>query len=147
MSNVLTAVQEYQDLYPEDFSTGSTSEEIEQSEKILNVQFSEEYKKFILKYGAAGIEAHFIYGFKHLPLMGKQHWTVTDKTLFYKETQKWPEIDNWYIISEDGRGNPIGCKPDGSVWLSDHDAGFEQTKLADSLEEFLHKLLTDTLYE
>lgn len=37
--------------------------------------------------------------------------------------------------------------PDGSVWLFDHDSGFEQVKLADSFEDFLHKLLTDTLYE
>ncbi len=49
--------------------------------------------------------------------------------------------------SDDGRGNPIGCKPDGYVWLSDHDAGFEQVKLADSFEEFLEKILDDRLYD
>lgn len=147
MNNIWASIHEYQKENPEDFAMGSTAEEIEQAEKNLNVHFSNQYKNFILNYGAAGIEAYFIHGFSHLPLMDKHCWTVTQKTLFYKQTQKWPKIDDWYIISDDGRGNPIGCKPDGSIWLSDHDAGFEQVKLADNFEEFIHKLLTDTLYE
>lgn len=64
-----------------------------------------------------------------------------------KNTQNWPDIDDWYIISDDGRGNPIGINPKGEVLLSDHDSGFEQIKLADDFEEFVYRLLTDTLYE
>ena len=69
------------------------------------------------------------------------------KNYLYKDFQKWPDIEDWYVISDDGRGNPIRIDPEGKVWLSDHDAGFEKVKLADNFEEFLHKLLTDTLYE
>jgi len=109
--------------------------------------FSDGYKKFVQLYGAGLFDGHFIHGLRYIDMMSVNSWSIVDKTNFYKQTQKWPEIDDWYIISDDGRGNPIGCKPDSSVWLSDHDAGFEQIKLADSFEDFLHKLLTDTLYE
>lgn len=128
-------------------STGADIHEIEEAERKIGIQFSNAYKKLLLKYGVLGIEDTDIHGLRILPLMDKNTWSVVDKTNFYKHDQKWPDIDDWYIISDDGRGNPIGCKPDGSVWLSDHDAGFEQVKLADNFEEFLHKLLTDTLYE
>jgi len=147
MNNVWIEIQKYRSLYPEDFPEPANIGEINLSEKILNVRFSDQYKKFLSEFGAAGIGAYYIYGFKHLPLMGTKNWTVKDKTIFYKENQKWPDIEDWYIVSDDGRGNPIGIDPEGNVWLSDHDSGFEKVKLADNFEEFLHKLLTDTLYE
>jgi hypothetical protein len=147
MDNLWSEIQEYQLEYPEDFGDSVSEEKLMEAESSMQIVFSDQYKKFICKYGAAGIGAYYVNGFFHLPLMGNSNWSVVDKTNFYKNDQKWPNIDDWYIISDDGRGNPIGCKPDGSVWLSDHDAGFEQVKLAGNFEEFLHKLLTDTLYE
>ena len=121
--------------------------EVNAAEYKLGLVFSNTYKNLIKKYGAINIWGQYIYGLRRIILMPKDGWSVIDQTNFYKEDQKWPDIDDWYIISDDGRGNPIGCKPDGSVWLSDHDEGFEQVKLANNFEEFLHKLLTDTLYE
>lgn len=138
--------KEYQE-YPEDFAESVMINEIEEAEKKINLSFSDTYKKFIHLYGAGLFDGHFIHGLRYIDMMDKYRWSVIDKTTFYKNDQKWPDIDDWYIISDDGRGNPIGCKPDGSVWLSDHDAAFERVKLADNFEEFLHKLLTDTLYE
>ena len=127
---------------------GTCSEkEISQEEEKLNLLFSLKYKEFLLKYGGGIVANLYIYGLKKISLMSDNLWSVVQNTKFYKETQKWPGIDDWYIISDDGRGNPIGCKPDGSVWLSDHDAGFEQVKLADDFEQFLEKLLSDTLYD
>lgn len=122
-------------------------QEIKNAEVSLSLVFSRSYKEFLRLYGAAIFDGYTVYGLKKLILMDDKNYTVVDKTKFYKETQKWPDIEDWYIISDDGRGNPIGCKPDGSVWLSDHDSNFEQIKLANDFEEFLHKLLTDTLYE
>ncbi len=124
-----------------------TDEEIQDAENELGLHFDKSYLDFLRKYGGGGVGSHYIYGLKKISLMGDDLWSVIQNTNFFKNEQKWPDIDDWYIISDDGRGNPIGCKPDGSVWLSDHDAGFEQVKLADSFEEFLHKLLTDTLYQ
>ena len=120
---------------------------VEEAEKKVGLKFSLDYKKFLELYGGATVGGELIYGLSYQQCMSINCWSVLDKTFFFKNKQKWPDIDDWYIISDDGRGNPIGCKPDGSVWLSDHDAGFEQVKLADDFEEFLHKLLTDTLYE
>jgi len=133
--------------YPEDYGgpLGDLSF-ISDVEKELKVQFSEQYKFFVQKYGSGIFPGHIIYGLRPLDDMDDLK-SVLDKTNFYKNTQQWPGIEDWYIVSDDGRGNPIGCKPDGSVWLSDHDSNFEQVKLANDFEEFLHKLLTDTLYE
>jgi len=119
---------------------------ISEVQENAGLEFSTEYIYFLKNYGETTIRSYDIYGLAEISMHGKKS-SVIDQTNFYKHDQKWPDIDDWYIISDDGRGNPIGCKPDGSVWLSDHDAGFEQVKLADSFEEFLHKLLTDTLYQ
>jgi hypothetical protein len=121
--------------------------EIKEAEKKLRLDFSPAYIEFIKKYGGAMICGDLVYGLRKQDDMDINTWSVVDKTNFYKHKQKWPDIEDWYIISDDGSGNPIGCKPDGSVWLSDHDAGFEQVKLADNFEEFLEKLLDNSLYE
>jgi hypothetical protein len=133
--------------YPEDFGTSASEHLVNKAEDKLNLSFSDGYKNFVLKYGSGILPGHIIYGLIPLDVMGTICTNVMDKTNFYKLTQKWPDIGDWYVISDDGSGNPIGCKPDGSIWLSDHDAGFEQVKLADNFEEFLEKLLNDTLYE
>jgi hypothetical protein len=148
MSNTWQELEQYfsDDRY-DYFCDGVNEEEITDAEKAIGLPFSPSYKNFLRKYGAATVKGDLINGLRYQADMDRYNWSVIDRTKFYKQTQKWPEIDDWYIISDDGRGNPIGCKPDGSVWLSDHDAGFEQVKLADSFEGFIHKLLTDTLYE
>jgi len=133
--------------YPQDFGKSNDEEKIKQAEESLALTFTSSYKKFLNKYGSATLPGHIIYGLTPLPEMGTTINNVIDKTNFYKQTQKWPGIDNWYIISDDGRGNPIGIDPEGKVWLSDHDADFEQVNLAENFEKFLYKLLTDTLYE
>jgi hypothetical protein len=129
------------------FSHGIPFSKIGDAEKRINIKFNDNYKKFLVLYGGAMIKGDLVYGLSKQVDMDDAIWSVVDKTNFYKVTQQWPGIEDWYIISDDGRGNPIGCKPDGSVWLSDHDAGFEQIKLADSFEEFLEKILDDTLYD
>lgn len=121
--------------------------EIESAQSDMGLKFCESYKKFLSTYGGAMISGDLVHGLRYQDDMSSNCWSVVDVTNFYKTKQKWPGIDDWYIISDDGRGNPIGINPKGEVYLSDHDSGFEQVKLADSFEEFLHKLLTDTLYE
>ncbi|CAO5675989.1 MAG: hypothetical protein HEEMFOPI_01984 [Holosporales bacterium] len=120
---------------------------INEYEKLLGSKFSESYRNFLINYGSGIVGSFYIYGNQANNFMDGYMKSVVDKTNFYKITQQWPGIEDWYIISDDGRGNPIGCKPDGSVWLSDHDADFEQVKLADDFEEFLEKILDDRLYD
>src|SRR3989338_6817562 len=126
---------------------GVHSSQIKIAEDILDLKFSDAHKRFIEKYDGALLPGQTIYGLFQIP--DEKPYILENiilKTIYAKTKQKWPGIEDWYIISDDGRGNPIGVNPKGEVFLSDHDSGFEQVKLADSFEEFLHKLLTDTLY-
>ena len=119
-------------------------DEVKQTEKEMQVAFSDQYIDFLMRYGGANIEANDIFGLsktEYMPAM----WSVVDNTLHYRN-QNWPGTENWYIVSDDGSGNPFGVDPEGKVWLSDHDSG-EIVKVAEDFEEFLHKLITDTLWE
>jgi hypothetical protein len=121
--------------------------DIDNAEVELKVKFSSSYRKFIRSFGGAIVGPYKIVGLRRQENMDVYLWSVKSLTHFFKKEQNWPNIESWYIISDDGFGNPIGIDPEGKVWLSDHDSGFEQIKLADSFEEFLYKLYTDTLYE
>lgn len=120
---------------------------IQEAQQILGLAFTNSYIEFLKKFGGYMGDGHIVYGLIPLCEKGYLSETIIEKTNFFKEYQKWPNIESWYVISDDGSGNPIGIDPEGKVWLSDHDAGFEQIKLADSFEEFLYKLHTETLYE
>jgi hypothetical protein len=144
--NVWKLLDEKRLQYPEDFGQPFLQEdEINRVQIVLGVYFSEQYLRFIRDYGNASLPGHTVYGMYPL----KDEWlkTVLDKTLFYRNHQKWPGIEDWYIVSDDGFGNPMGVDPEGKVWLSDHDSGFEKVKLADDFEEFLYRVYTETLYE
>lgn len=121
---------------------------IQEAQTILGLTFSASYIVFLKKFGGI-VYDYIVYGLIPQPTeeSGFLNKSIIERTKFFKEHQKWPGIENWYIISDDGSGNPIGIDPDGKVWLSDHDAGFKHIKLADSFEEFLYKLHSDTLYE
>ncbi|MBW8309121.1 MAG: SMI1/KNR4 family protein [Candidatus Paracaedibacteraceae bacterium] len=123
-----------------------TEAEIIEAENKLNLKFHNGYKNYLRKYGGGGPFCYNLYGLKYAGGMDKDNYTVVTNTNFYQQRQ-WPDIDRLYIISQDLSGNPIGIDPQGIVWLSDHDAGFEKVKLADNFEEFLYKLHTDTLYD
>ena len=147
-TNVWEMLKEEFDQYPSDMG-GSIKDikEIFKAEELLSLKFSSFYKKFLMLYGSAIFDGFFVYGLRKQRSMDDSLWSVMDQTNFYKNTQNWPGIDDWYIVSDDGRGNPIGINPKGEVWLSDHDSQFEHIKLADDFEDFIYKLLTDTLYE
>lgn len=137
--------QEYK-VDPSDFGGTVEHKTVEEAQLLMSIKFSEDYKKFLQLYGSAIVPGHIIYGLIPLDAMGKSYKNVIDKTNFYHK-QKWPDIQDWYIISDDGYGNPIGIDAKGTVWLSDHMSDFKKVKLADSFEEFLCKIFTDTLYD
>jgi hypothetical protein len=139
-------LETYYGEFADDFGGGVSEKAITEVEKILGIKFSDSFQKYLRKYGGGGFQGHFINGLSTKDVQRKG-WSLLDNTNFYKNEQKWPGIEDWYIISDDGRGNPIGMNPKGEVWLSDHDASFEQIKLADSFEEFIWRIHNDTLYE
>jgi len=145
--NIWSIIQSDYSKHPEDYGGRVCVSNLERAERILKLNFSNDYKKFLMAYGSCIMPGHIIYGLIPLGIMGDNITNVIDKTNFYKDQQGWIGIEDWYVISDDGSGNPIGVDPSGKVWLSDHDSGFEKILLADSFEEFLYKLHTETLYE
>ncbi|MGL5720168.1 MAG: SMI1/KNR4 family protein [Alphaproteobacteria bacterium] len=145
-NNIWGLLAEHAKEFPEDFAEGVKLEEIREAEAELGLKFSEAYIRFLQTYGGACFCAYPIYGLRKLEIMGNFCWSIVNRTLHYR-SENWPDIEDWYIVLDDGRGNPIGVDPDGKVWLSDHDSGFEQVLLAEDFEEFLYKLYTETLYE
>ncbi len=75
-----------------------------------------------------------VFGLRPTKVMGER-WSVVEVTRWFR-AEGWPETSSWYVISEDGFGNPIGVARDGQVMISDHDVG--QTRvLARSFEDVL----------
>jgi len=132
--------------YPSACKGPSNEQDILNAENTLNLKFSPEYIAYLKKYGGGSLLDLNISGVTEIISMGSRIMPVFEKTNFYR-SQGWPGIGDWYIVSDDGFGNPIGIDPEGKVWLSDHDSGFEKVKLSDSFDEFLYKVLTETLYE
>lgn len=146
-NSIWALLVEYYKNEPDDLAGKVLDTEILESETILKCRYSSEYRKYLTIYGGGGLRANYIFGLRRSESMPTQLWSVIDNTKFYKETQRWPGIDDWYIISDDGSGNPIGIDPGGRVWLSDHDSDFDKIKLADDFEEFLYRVYTETLFE
>jgi len=111
-----------------------SDEEVAHAASALGVTFHHDYVAFLRRYGGAMIGSLPVFGLRPVKVMGKR-WSVVDVTEWFRK-QGWPGTHAWYVISEDGFGNPIGVAEDGRVMLFHHDAGQEQV-LADDFERFL----------
>lgn len=116
----------------------ASDEEIIQAEKVLNIKFNIQYIEFIKKFGGAfgGIAIH---AFKNGSLVGKA--SVVDLTLKFREIYKDLDkniLNSFYVISDDGGGNPILMNTDGKIYVFLHDS-YEIEFLYSSLEELLMK--------
>ena len=115
----------------------ATIQEITAAEKQLQVTFDNSYKEFIQNFGGAfaGIAIH---AFSNASSVGNE--TVVELTTRNRKLAKdmglFPEIDNCYVIADDGSGNPIAISPKGEVFLFDYDTT-EQKLLADNFETFI----------
>ena len=109
--------------------------EISNAESRLGFTFDSDYKDFVRKYGGAIVGAYPIFGLRHAEPMDDYQWSVIDVTKSYKD-EEWEGVDDWYIVSADHAGNPIGLTKEGSVYRLDHDIGIVE-KMADSFEEYI----------
>jgi cell wall assembly regulator SMI1 len=109
----------------------ATDEQISNAEDKLGVKFSDDYIEFIKLFGGAyaGIE---IRAFDNAACMGKE--SVVDFTLALRTSH--PEVQDTYVISDDGSGNPIMMNQHGEVIIYYHDSGESET-LALSLGEYI----------
>jgi hypothetical protein len=121
-------------------------DEVTQAEIALGINFNSLYPSFIEDYGPSFIKGYYIYGPVVHQDMPDKDCTVVKKTNYYKIEQKWPAIEDWYIISEDKNGNPIGINStNGEVWLCDESKDYEKKIIAGSFEDFIRGLLDEKL--
>lgn len=119
-----------------------SEEEINSVEISLGLRFDYDYKKFVLKYGGAMVGAFPIYGLRQAGPMDDGLWSVFNVTMHYRN-EGWPGVQEWYVISSDHSGNPIGIDMDGKVVSYDHDCSRE-INLASSFEDYLVMCLNGT---
>lgn len=126
------------DEYPIMRASSVPTDEIAAAARELNCDFDTDYVEFVHRYGGAMVGAYPIYGLREAEVVGRP-WSVVEVTQRYR-TDGWLGTADWYIVSVDGFGNPIGMSADGKVWISDHDAG-EVYLLQPSFEHFIDSCL------
>ena len=84
-----------------------------------------------------------IFGLRTSEVMGPDDTVVHVTSRF--RNQGWAATSDWAVISDDGRGNPIGMADDGAIYLSDHEA--QLVAVASSFEDFLNRVLDERLFE
>jgi streptogramin lyase len=119
--------------YPVLVARGAPDDAIRRAEAALGLAFSEPYREFLRRYGGAIVGSAAVHGLACAEAMGNE--SVVDLTARFRR-DRWPGTEDWYIVSFDGAGNPVGLDERGEVWLSDHDTR-EIVRLASSFEEFL----------
>jgi len=62
--------------------------------------------------------------------LGDDWWNVVHVTEHFLD-DGWAGTSDWYVVSTDGSGNPIGIDAAGRVWISDHDTGRIEMLAAD----------------
>lgn len=127
--------------FPGSRAEGATNAKISQVELALDRSFDEDYREFLRRYGSAIVGSGPIYGVNPCSFLGESSWSVLEMTKRFRQ-EGWPGVEDWYIISGDGRGNPIGIDRKGRVWMSDHDVG-DIPLIARSFEKYILMLLSD----
>lgn len=138
-ASVWTRLNEYFVRYPSMRGTGVSDETIEAAEHDLGREFSPSYREFLRRHGAAMLGAQPVLGLSPLDVLGADWWDAVRVTRHFWD-DAWLGTADWYIISTDGAGNPIGVDEGGRVWISDHDGGGIE-RIADSFVEWLHDAL------
>jgi len=135
-SDLLQKLRKYFEASPILCGMPASEADITSAQRRLNCQFVREYVEFLRLFGCGVVGPDPIYGLgaDHVAAMAEDDDVVTQTERF--RAHRWPGVANWYIISMDGRGNPIGLDADGRVWLSDHDA-HAVVPVADDFETFL----------
>lgn len=110
-------------------------EEVARASVELGLQFPDDYRDFVIRYGGAMVGPYPVYGLRPCEVIGRTY-SVVEVNRRYR-ADPWPGIDDWLIISDDHAGNPMGFAPDGHVWVSDHDDGCRIHLVATDFEAFL----------
>ena len=116
-------------------SNAPSDAEIDEAAQALGVLFDSDYREFVRLYGGAMVGPYPIFGLRPVEVMDDELWAVVTVTERYRETGI-AKIAEWYVVSEDHAGNPVGVDAEGKVWTYDHDFGGPAV-IASSFEEYL----------
>lgn len=107
-----------------------TVDDITKAEEKLNLSFSAEYKRYLLKYGFATYEGHEITG-----ICKAKRLNVVDVTIIEREyTENIPA--NWYVIEQlNIDGIVIWQSETGEIFQTSPNT--EPIKICDSLAEYI----------
>jgi hypothetical protein len=116
-----------------------SDEEIAGAAAAIGCAFHQDYVDFLRRYGAATVGSLPVFGLRPVKVMGNR-WSVVEVTTWFRE-HAWPGVNEGYVISEDGFGNPISVPTDGRVMISDDDAGEIAVLATDFADILLHHCL------
>ncbi|TXI13346.1 MAG: SMI1/KNR4 family protein [Pedobacter sp.] len=121
----------------------ASEEEIKNAESKLGVKIHDDYKEFIQLFGGAyaGLAIH---AFSNGSSIGNEtviELTTRSRELF-NNNNVFPEINQCYVIADDGSGNPIAISANEEILLFDYDT--EEKKV---LSESFEKLIEDNFSE
>ncbi|MBB6275013.1 SMI1/KNR4 family protein [Porphyromonas circumdentaria] len=117
----------------------ATDEQIADAEKKLGVVMDKDYKEFIQNFGGAyaGIAIH---AFSNGTSIGNEtivDLTIKARNLFFNTTLS-VELNESFVIADDGAGNPIAIISNGQVVLFDYDTEKRQV-VSNSFDEFIEE--------
>lgn len=110
---------------------------INEAEKILNVSFDKDYKEFLTLFGGSFVGVP-IYGFNNCEMLSNE--TVIDLTNDFRESysvdNRFQVIQDSYVITIDGSGNPVIINKNGEIIIYYHGSDDEEV-IATSFEELI----------
>lgn len=117
----------------------ASEEQIGEAEKQLGITLDSDYKEFISLFGGSYVGVP-VYGFNNCDMLSDED--IIELTLSlrrdYKAGDRWPTLNDSYVISMTGNGNPIVINLQGKVIMYLHDNN-EEKLLTNSFEELIDK--------
>ncbi|MDR9795267.1 SMI1/KNR4 family protein [Aeribacillus pallidus] len=135
---LLKAIDEEFEMCPEAFGGPVKDDEIKQAENELQVTLPNDYKMFILKYGAGAVGEAIILGLREAEYVATP--SFVEQSLKHRESL--PDgYEKFVVIGIDGSGNPIGFNFPGKEIIRFHYDTGDKEVIAKSFEEYLEKSL------
>lgn len=115
----------------------ATTDQIEEAEKTLNVSFDKDYKQFLELFGGSFV-GFPVYGFNNCDMLSQESVLelTQDFRTNYATDDRFPIIQNSYVISMDGNGDPIIINEKNEIVIYYHDNN-ESEVISKSFEELI----------
>lgn len=126
MADIVKLIQEQPDLYVLD---GASEEEIAQSERVLDLRFDTNYRRYTATFGAASFAGHELTG-----VCKSKRLSVVNVTIAERNNTKVPP--DWYVLEQANiDGIVLWQNSEGTIYQTEHNT--KPKKLCDSLEEYI----------